>query len=119
MGEGKRRKAAVAQGLMRPLGVTRDLGAVTRFALPPEIGQPTPKIVAYVQSLIERVRRPIRERLIAESRGGKTERVIVAIESIGAETVAAYEEELQTRERNDPDFARKLGGVDCRKGCAF
>ena len=65
MGEGKRRRAAVAQGLMRPLGVTRDLSPVTRFALPPEIGQPTPDVLAYVQSLIERVRRPIRERLIA------------------------------------------------------
>ena len=45
--------------------------------------------------------------------------MIAAVESIGAETVAAYEEELRTRERNDPDFAQKLGGVDCRRGCAF
>jgi hypothetical protein len=106
-------------GRVRPLSIARPLAAVTRFALPPEIGQPSLELLRFVQAIAEEARVLVRERLQrATARGGIPE-FLSALKSINKRVAAAYDDRLARQRRADPAFGRQLAEVECRKGCAF
>ncbi len=106
-------------GSVRPLSIARPLAAVTRFALPPEVGQPSVDLLRYVQAIAEEVRVVVREHLQRATVRADIPEFLSALEAIQKRVSAAYEDELARQRRADPELSHRLGAVECRKGCAF
>jgi hypothetical protein len=106
-------------GSVRPLSVVRPLAEVTRFALPPEVGQPSVELLRYVQVLAEDVRARVRARLQQATARASISEFLRAIKSINTRVTAAYQEQLARQRRKDPEFGRRWAEIECRKGCAF
>jgi len=106
-------------GSVRPLSIARPLAAVTRFALPPEVGQPSVQLLRYVQAIAEDVRVLVRERLQRATARANVPEFLSALKSIHKRVTAAYEDQLARQRRADLQFGREVAEVECRKGCAF
>ncbi len=106
-------------GSVRPLSIARPLAAITRFALPPEIGYPSAEILRYVQGIAEGARSLARERLLQASAYGDIHKLLSAIEAINAHVAAAYEDQLARQRRADVEFGRRAAKIECRRGCSF
>lgn len=119
MGNGTRDGAALITGPIRPLAIARALAPVTRFALPAEVSQPEPDILRYLQGIAERVRRVVRETLLAASARSDAAEALAAIDRIGAELAAGYEAQFAHQRAGDADLRARMATVECRKGCDF
>jgi hypothetical protein len=106
-------------GSVRPLSIARPLAAVTRFALPPEVGQPSIELLRYVQAIAEDVRVLVRERLQRATARADLPAFLSALRTINKRVTAAYEDQLARQRRADLQFGRQMAEVECRKGCAF
>ena len=106
-------------GSVSPLSIARPLAAVTRFALPPEVGQPSIELLRYVQAIAEDVRVLVRERLQRATARADLPAFLSALKTINKRVTAAYEDQLARQRRADLQFGRQMAGVECRKGCAF
>jgi hypothetical protein len=106
-------------GSVRPLSIARPLAAVTRFALPPEVGQPSVELLRYVQAIAEEVRVLVRERLQRATARADLPAFLSALKIINKRVTAAYEDQLARQRRADLQFGRQMAEVECRKGCAF
>jgi hypothetical protein len=111
--------AVLISGPVRPLVIARVLAPVTRFALPAEAAQPGPDILRYLQDVAERVRRVVRETLLAASAGGDGAQVLAAVDGIGTELAAGYEAQFARQRAGDADLRTRMAAVECRKGCDF
>lgn len=111
--------AALTNGPIPPLRVARALAPVTRFALPAEAANPEPDVLRYLQEIAERVRRFVRETLIAASARGDAAEVLGAIDRIGTELASGYEAQFARQRAADAELRARMARVECRKGCAF
>jgi len=119
MAEANQSKIALACTAVRPLEVQHDLGAITRVMLPAETGEASPELLAYLRAIAEQTRVLVRDTLIDASTRGRTGDILAAIEVLGVELTAAYEEQFARQRRADMGFERNLSQVQCLKGCSF
>ena len=103
-------KATVSLALARPLA------PVTRFALPPEIGDPTAEVLGFLAEIAEETRALTRGLLLEASAAGEIE---MAFEEIGTRLAAEFEARLAHERAIDPAFASRERQVECRRGCVF
>jgi Fe-S-cluster containining protein len=106
-------------GSLAPLAIARPLVPITRFALPPEIGQPSVEVLRYVQDIAQGARELVRELLLQTSAGGGVGAILSAIDTINTRVASAYEDQLAHHRRADVEFGSRAAKIECRKGCSF
>ncbi|HYC15462.1 MAG TPA: YkgJ family cysteine cluster protein [Stellaceae bacterium] len=99
-----------------PLALARPLAPLTRFALPPEIGDPTPEVLGFLAEIAEETRALTRALLLQASAAGEIE---TALQEIGNRLAAEFEARLAHERAIDPAFASRERQVECRRGCTF
>ena len=104
------------ESAIKPLALARQLAPITHFALPPEVGAPTPEVLDFVREIAEETRTLARGLLIEASEAGTPAR---AFEEIGARVAADFEARLARERAIDPAFARRAGQIECRRGCTY
>src|SRR5215469_12119580 len=109
----RHREMEFAAGSVRPLSIARELGPITRFALPPEIGHPSPEILRYLQGIAEGVRQSARERLLQASARGRIGALVEAIGAICERAGSTHEECLARQRLADPEFAKRERAIEC------
>ena len=119
MSEADRDRAAPIRATIRPLSVAYDLGAITRMMLPAEAGPVPPEVSRYLLGVAEGTRKLVRKTLIEASEHGRLEDVLAALEILGVQIAAAYEEQLARQRRASLELDRELATVECRKGCSY
>jgi len=100
----------------KALALARPLIPVTRFALPPEIGEPSTEVLGFLAEIAEETRAMVRELLLEASAAGALE---AGFETIGLRAAEGFEARLAQERAIDPAFARRERQVECRRGCTF
>jgi Fe-S-cluster containining protein len=98
------------------LALARPLTPVTRFALPPEIGEPSQEVLSFLAEIAEETRATTRGLLLEASASGTLESVF---EAIGERVARGFEARLARERAIDPAFASRERRVECRRGCTF
>jgi hypothetical protein len=96
---------------------------LAKLVVPAGPGAPPLETAAHAIAIAEMIRKGVRERLLYASNAGgpgdQAERMLDAIEAIGAETVAAFEAELSADIAARPGHRHEIDTIECRRGCAF
>lgn len=101
---------------MKALALARPLAPVTRFALPPEVGTPTPELLDFLRGIAEETRSLARGLLVEASEAGT---LTQAFEEIGARVAAGFEARLDQERMVDPAFGARALQIECRRGCTY
>ena len=101
---------------MKALALARPLAPITRFALPPEVGTPSPEVLDFVRGIAEETRAFTRDLLLEASAAGA---LAETFEAIGARVAAGFEARLALERAIDPAFARRAAQIECRRGCTY
>jgi Putative zinc- or iron-chelating domain len=117
MGEAKRRGGAGAK--LRRLYGRSGSTEIGKLVLPAGPGLPPRESALAARAIAEAVRTRVRAALIRGSAAGTIDRMLDAIDGIGAECTGLYEEALARAAAENKIQGAELAGVACRRGCAF
>ena len=117
MGEAKRRGGAGAT--MRRLYARAGAAAISKLVVPAGPGLPPREAALEALAIAEGIRARIRPALVRASAAGNVARMLDAIDAIGAECTALYEDALARAAAANKTRGAELAGVACRRGCAF
>jgi hypothetical protein len=117
MGEAKRRGANAAE--MRRLYARGVDAEIAKLVVPAGPGLPSRERALEARAMAENVRARVRTALLRASAASSPTHMLDAIDAIGAECVALFDEALARSAADDRARGAELAGVACRRGCAF
>lgn len=117
MGDARRRKLAGSR--IAPLAAPRAPRILSKLVVPAGPGLPPREVALEALAIAETVRARVRERLVQASATGRVERVLAAIDTIGAECKTLFEDALAAALAADAGHRAEMARVQCRRGCAF
>jgi hypothetical protein len=92
---------------------------LTKLMVPAGPGVPPRELALAALAIAETVRVRVREHLVRASAAGNADALLAAIDGVGAECKALYEDALASALAANAAHRADMAGIACRRGCAF